>query len=950
MGHHGKRNFGLDPNGYLETIENPAGETNTFGCTNDGLMLSMRNPRGYTSTYHYDDLGRLEKDVNAAGGYTTLARETVAGGYDVRLTTAMGRDTIYGVETLSSGAVKRRNTFPSGLSNEALEYPDASRGVTFADGTLVTTAESPDPRFGMSAAFVSERTVTTPVAGHRLTQITERSVSLLDEADPLSLQAMSETNSINGRAYTKTYDAAQKLSTSESPEGRKRYTWLDAKGRVAAHQVEGLAPVSFGYDARGRLESMTDGSGPDARVYQHTYYPDGPQEGYLWTITDPLGRIVSFDYDTAGRVTGQTLPDGRVIQYGYDSNGNVTSVTPPGRPGHDFNYTPIDLQQDYTPPPVIGAGANLTHYDYNLDGQLELVTRPDGQAIDLGYDTAGRLAQIDIPRGRVELTYDAGTGQLSEIVDPDGGSLSYTWDGMLLTGTTWSGEVNGSVVREYDDDFRLSALLIDGQSTISYGYDDDGLLTQAGDMTLTRDPQNGLVSGTTLGDVTTGRTYNEFGELKSYTAGFAGAPIFEQIFERDALGRITTKTETIEGVPVVYEYIYDQAGRLHEVKKDGLTTSIYDYDSNSNRISYTDKNGATITGAYDDQDRMLAYGEATYTYTPNGELASKTVNGERTTYVYDVLGNLTNVTLPDGTEIRYIIDGRNRRVGKEINGTTVQQFIYQDQLNPIAELGGTGEVVSVFVYGTRANVPEYMISKKMDGVNWRSYRIVYDHLGSPMMVVEQNTGDVTQALHFDEFGRILADTNPGFQPFGFAGGIWDIDTELVRFGARDFNPLFGRWTIKDPVLFSGRSANLYGYSENDPVNWIDLIGLKPGDPFDSLREAAEDALENFGGEKSESCGYFYKMESGEYSYTGEPSGLDDACSYPEPPGSACGEWHSHGTASDYPAYEFFSWKDKEISDYFFNKNNDWRSVLITPSQQLREYFHRLGVDLPMFID
>ncbi|HUU01404.1 MAG TPA: Ig-like domain-containing protein [Myxococcota bacterium] len=714
--------FGLDPNGYLETIENPAGETNTFGCTNDGLMLSMSNPRGYTSSYHYDDLGRLEKDVDAAGGYTTLARETVAGGYDVRLTSALGLDTLYGVEKLSSGAVKRRNTFPSGLSNEALEYPDASRGITFADGTLVTTAESPDPRFGMSAPMLSERTVMTPVAGHRLTQTTERSVSLLDPADPLSLQGMSETTSINGRAYTKTYDAAQKLSTSESPEGRKRYTWLDAKGRVAAHQVEGLAPVSFGYDSRGRLANMTDGSGPDARVYQLTYYPDGPQEGYLWTITDPLGRIVSFDYDTAGRVTGQTLPDGRVIQYGYDPNGNVTTITPPGRPGHDFNYTPIDLQRDYTPPPVVGSGANLTHYDYNLDGQLELVTRPDGQAIDLEYDTAGRLARIDIPRGRVELTYDPDTGQLARIDDPDGGALSYSWDGMLLTKTTWTGEVNGSVAREYDDDFRLSALVVDGQSTISYGYDDDGLLTQAGDMTLARDPQNGLVSGTTLGDVTTGRTYNEFGELSGYTASFEGAPIFEQTFERDALGRINVKTETIEGVPVVYEYIYDQAGRLHEVKKDGATTSIYDYDSNSNRIAYTDKNGATVTGIYDDQDRMLSYGEATYTYTPNGELSSKTVNGERTTYVYDVLGNLANVTLPNGTEIRYIIDGRNRRIGKEVNGSLVQGFLYDDQLSPVSETDGNGNIVSVFFYGSRFNIPDYMIK---DGA---TYRIVSDHL------------------------------------------------------------------------------------------------------------------------------------------------------------------------------------------------------------------------------
>jgi RHS repeat-associated protein len=58
-------------------------------------------------------------------------------------------------------------------------------------------------------------------------------------------------------------------------------------------------------------------------------------------------------------------------------------------------------------------------------------------------------------------------------------------------------------------------------------------------------------------------------------------------------------------------------------------------------------------------------------------------------------------------------------------------------------------------------------------------------------------------MDFDEFGNVLTDTNPGFQPFGFAGGIYDGDTGLVRFGARDYDPQTGRWTAKDPVGFLG---------------------------------------------------------------------------------------------------------------------------------------------------
>jgi RHS repeat-associated protein len=48
-----------------------------------------------------------------------------------------------------------------------------------------------------------------------------------------------------------------------------------------------------------------------------------------------------------------------------------------------------------------------------------------------------------------------------------------------------------------------------------------------------------------------------------------------------------------------------------------------------------------------------------------------------------------------------------------------------------------------------------------------------------------------------------------YQPFGFAGGLYDADTGLVRFGARDYDAETGRWTGKDPIRFAGGQANLY---------------------------------------------------------------------------------------------------------------------------------------------
>ena len=77
-----------------------------------------------------------------------------------------------------------------------------------------------------------------------------------------------------------------------------------------------------------------------------------------------------------------------------------------------------------------------------------------------------------------------------------------------------------------------------------------------------------------------------------------------------------------------------------------------------------------------------------------------------------------------------------------------------------------------------------------------TYRFITDQLGSVRLVVNSQTGEIAQQLRYDEFGVVLEDTNPGFQPFGFAGGLYDSDTGLVRFGARDYDPHTGRWTSK----------------------------------------------------------------------------------------------------------------------------------------------------------
>jgi len=154
----------------------------------------------------------------------------------------------------------------------------------------------------------------------------------------------------------------------------------------------------------------------------------------------------------------------------------------------------------------------------------------------------------------------------------------------------------------------------------------------------------------------------------------------------------------------------------------------------------------------------------------------------------------------------------------------------------VAELDGEGNIVSVFVYATRPNVPDLMYSCKDPaapvapcdpGAPWRSYRVVSDHLGSVRLVVsldDATFGEVVQRMDYDEYGVVLTDTAPGFQPFGLAGGMYDSISLLVRFGSRDYFPLVGRWTSKDILLYLVISPNTYNYILNDPLNTFDMSG------------------------------------------------------------------------------------------------------------------------------
>jgi RHS repeat-associated protein len=159
-----------------------------------------------------------------------------------------------------------------------------------------------------------------------------------------------------------------------------------------------------------------------------------------------------------------------------------------------------------------------------------------------------------------------------------------------------------------------------------------------------------------------------------------------------------------------------------------------------------------------------------------------------------------------------------RRIAKKVNGTIVEKYLWQGLTRLLAVYDGADNLLMRFEYADE-RMPVAVIS---EGV---TYYLAYDQVGS-LRVVADSAGDVVKRIDYDSFGNMIADTNKDFKiPFGFAGGLHDRDTRLIRFGYRDYDPDVGRWTAKDPILCAGGNTDLYGYVLNDPVNLIDPDGL-----------------------------------------------------------------------------------------------------------------------------
>jgi len=793
----------IDSNGDLVEVQYEDTASYAFEYERH-LMTVETEPNGNRFLHFFDDSGNVVKVIDAEQAEWNFD-STTADTYNSHTVTRASGDIItYKNHFLENNTTLRtEKLLPTGDIVEYTNSIDDSMSSTKSCGMTTTNLYKTNLDGSLfKDVYIGKRVLesSTVVTPSGLTNTTHFTKAYTLKQDG-SLKRIVNTSTTNQKTSTAIVNYKRHRNISVSPLGKRSHVQYDTKMQNPLHiKAYGLHKTYYSYDTQGRVTQESTGN----RVTHYTYNP----RGNLQSITDPLGRVTTYTYDSRDRVIQTTYADGSAETYEYDANSNLVTRTVPTPTDHTFSYNGVNKRVSNTSPLQ-----KQTTYTYDKQRRITKITKPSQKTIDTTY-TNGRVTTVTTPEGTTNYSYacQSNVANISKNTE----SLDFTYDGTLLTSMTYSGQVNQAISYTYNSNFNPTSMTYANQ-TESYVYNDDGEIVSIGALanapyTITRTKRNKLIT-LTDGTYTKTTKINRYGELRKVKDNIIKVKLF-----RNKAGQIKRKVEKLTNQrKKVYHYTYDDRGRLTEVKERRNVVESYTYDANGNRQSAT-VNGTTVTVSYTLDDNLIVYGQNTYTYDEDGYLQTKTTPNGTTTYTYGTLGELKEVITPTKT-ITYLQNVNNQRVAKLVDGVITEKYLWANLTTLLAVYDGADNLVQRFEY-VDARMPVAMT----DGYGTKYY-LHYDQVGT-LRAVSDTSHNIVKEITYDTFGNILSDSNKAFKiPFGFAGGLYDADTKLTRFGYRDYDATTGKWTAKDPIGFSGGDSNLYGYVLGDPVDLTDSTGL-----------------------------------------------------------------------------------------------------------------------------
>jgi len=481
----------------------------------------------------------------------------------------------------------------------------------------------------------------------------------------LSSGAIAQAVHADGRVDTFTLNSGAYVG---DPDVRDRLNRVPATGTQTGWQLIKADDSVETYTLAGLLSTITTRAG---LVTTLTYN----NNNRLVAVTGPFGHTLTFA-TSGGRVVQMTVPDGGTYSYAYSASGNLTSVTYPSGAQRQYLYEIASLPNALTGiidedgnrfatwtydlgGRVISSqhagGAELTTLTYNSDGSSS-VTDARGNVHSYGFTIQyGMVKQSTVTgvpvqtAGGQAFTYDA-NGFMASSTDWDNNVTTYTHDtrGDETSRTMASGTAQAlTITTTWLSSFHLPSQISEGNRTFSFAYDGNGnLLTET--LTTSGAAAPGVKGGAITKTLTPQGTW-------LYTNKSPGQG-------RVAASSGTSPTST-------WTYTYNSAGQVLTAKDPDLNVTSYAYDVKGDVTSITNALGqVTHFTSYDADGRPLTIQDpnglvTTLTYNFRGQVTSKTEAQWVTTYTYDAVGQLIQLTRPDGSFLAFSYDAAHRLVG-----------------------------------------------------------------------------------------------------------------------------------------------------------------------------------------------------------------------------------------------------------------------------------------------
>ncbi|MYY83207.1 MULTISPECIES: DUF6531 domain-containing protein [unclassified Streptomyces] len=636
---------------------------------------------------------------------------------------------------------------------------------------------------------------------------------------------LTEVGDSAGKALQFTYDPEGRI-TSWTDRNANTYSYTyDEQGRVIRTEgIGGYLSGTLNYDEATRTTTVTNGLGHSTR-YEHN-------EAYrLIRETDPLGHTTHQEWDGEGRLVAVTDPLGKATRHCYDDLGQLVSVIHP-----DGQQTFCEYDGAGLPVTITGPDGGVWRQEYDEYGNRTAVTDPSGARTVFSYTSAGQLGTVTDALGHTTAIRHSRADLPLEVTDPTGAVTAYVYDAMgrptaitdplgHTTRLRWT--VEGQLVRRTAPD----------GSSESWTYD------AVGNCTSHTDPSGGV----------TRFEYADFDLLAVRTAPDNA----RYTFTHDTELRLTQVTNP-QGL--CWSYNYDPAGRLvSETDFDGRTLT-YTYDAAGRFTSRATPLGQVISYELDGAGRTVAKNVegdlTTYTYNVAGHLTeastststlalerdvlgrvlAESVDGHTTRYTYDVLGRRTSRTTPSGVctqvsrnaagvptavsvgehHLTFERDALGRETSRVIESLTAPITLTStwDEAGrqSTQHLATANRILRSRAYTYRADSTLTQIADQLSG---EQRKMTLDAVGRPLAVT---AGRWTETYAYDTAGNQTAAQWPAEAPHPDARGERIYTGTRIRTAGtvRYEYDAAGRATLRQKTRLSGKPATWrYVYDAED---------------------------------------------------------------------------------------------------------------------------------------